>query len=413
MILVRQSYLVIASVAAVAFFVAGAGAGLVGPVFAGLIRDLGWSNGQTSSLATGYTIGFLVIAPALGVVLDKVGARITMIFGTLATSTGLIVASISHGWAPMVAGFTLAGIGFSASFLLPSAVVVAEWMPQRKNLGMGIIIGSMSVGAAALAPVVGWCSGKYGWRPSLQGVAAIIMLLAPLIWLIVRAPPIAASPGRRPVRAKVDLHAVAKDLLSPVYILTALGSTFAFLGLGCVQFHVISVLLKAGYRADFANLAFSGTWLLSALGAYVLGGIADRLGTVRILAAALATGALGTLALLCAADKHVGIACVTMFVVLWGASSNCISQITPVILVERFGTEHLGTLVGVEFGISGVVGAFAPLTTGLIYDKFGDYRLAIGLSAVATVIASVLIMSINARRSAGRNDVSPKSAAVL
>jgi MFS family permease len=349
----------------------------------------------------------MVIAPALGVVLDKVGACVTMIIGTLATSAGILLVSISREWVPMLAGFTLAGIGFSASFLLPSAVVVAEWMPERKNLGMGIIIGSMSVGAAALAPAIGWCSGKYGWGPSLQGVAAVIMLLAPLVWLTLRTPPIATS-AVGDGRAKMNLRGAARDLLSTVYILTASGSIFAFLGLGCVQFHVISVLLNAGYTSDFANLAFGGTWLLSALGAYLLGAIADRWGTVRTLAAVLATGALGTLALLYAGDKHIGIACVTMFVVLWGASANCVSQLTPVILVEQFGSEHLGTLIGVEFGISGIVGALAPLTTGLIFDKFGDYRFAIGLSAVATSIASVLIISINAQLNVGLDDVSQK-----
>jgi len=401
----QQRNLVLGSVAGVAFVVAGGSAGLVGPVFSVLMKELGWSASQISTLATGYTVGLMVLAPALGVVLDKVGPCTMMTFGIVATSAATLLAGLSSGWTAMAVAFMLAGIGFSASFLLPSPLVVARWMPQRRNLGMGVVMGAMSVGAATLAPLIGWCTGKYGWRPSLYGVAAVIILLVVPVRLTMRISIAGSIPRRGGTEARVQLRAALRDLVSPVYILTVLGSTFAFVGLGCVQFHVISILMRAGYAANFAALAFGGTWLLCAVGAYVLGSVADRFGTVKSLSLALVVGALGTVCLLYVADARVGSVCVAMFVTLWGASSNCVSQLTPVILLERFGSEHLGALVGIEFGISGVVGATAPLATGLLYDNFGDYRLAIGLSGTSTLIASALIALINMRQFSHRNGI--------
>jgi MFS family permease len=347
----------------------------------------------------------MVLAPVVGLLLDKVGACSMMTAGILVTSTGILLAAFSYGSTSMLVAFTLAGVGFGASFLLPSALVVAEWMPQRRSWGMGVVMGAMSFGAAALSPLIGWCAENYGWRLSLDGVAAIISVLVFPVRLTLRATPPEAFAKRHAVRNKVDRRAAIRDISSPIYLVTALGCMFAFVGLGCVQFHVISILLKAGYTSNSAALAFGGTWLLCALGAYALGIVGDRFGAVKSLSVALGAGALGTLSLLYVADSRVGVAFVAIFVMLWGASSNCVSQLTPVILLERFGSEHLGTLVGIEFGVSGLVGAAAPLATGVLYDKFGDYRLAIYLSATATAIASILIWLIDLRQFGSRNDL--------
>jgi MFS family permease len=173
------------------------------------------------------------------------------------------------------------------------------------------------------------------------------------------------------------------------------------------------MLSQAGYGADFANLAFGGTWLFATVGAYALGGIADRFGVVRVFSMALFAGALGTLMLLFAANRHIGLACVAMFVVLWGGSSNCLSQFMPVILVERFGNERLGTLLGVALGASGIVGPIAPLITGLMYDRFGDYRVAIYFSAIAAFIASGLIITISTRRLGKLDELPQRNSAAV
>lgn len=395
--------MVLTTTAGVAFFVAGGSAGLVGPVFSMLMKELGWSSTHTATLATGYTVGLMVLAPAVGLLLDKVGACAMMTAGILLTSTAALMAGLSYGWTSMLVAFSLAGLGFGSSFLLPGALVVAEWMPERRNWGLGVVMGAMSVGAAALSPLIGWCAGKYGWRPSLQVLSAMIVLLVIPVRRTLRPSPSGSSDKRNTVPTKLDLRVAMRDLLSPVYLVTALGSMFAFIGLGCVQFHVIGILLRAGYTPNFAALAFGGTWLLCALGAYALGVVGDRFGTVKSLTVALGAGALGTLSLLCAANARLGLIFVGAFVILWGGSSNCVTQLTPVIFLERFGSRHLGTLVGVQFGVSGLVGAMAPLVTGVIYDKFGDYRFAIYLSATATVIASVLIWLINLRHMGSRN----------
>jgi hypothetical protein len=73
--------------------------------------------------------------------------------------------------------------------------------------------------------------------------------------------------------------------------------------------------------------------------------------------------------------------------------------LAPVIFVERCGAKNLGTLLGVYSTIVGIVSAPTPVVTGLLYDKFGDCRLAV-VSASATFIGFALILLIGARKAA-------------
>jgi MFS family permease len=162
-----------------------------------------------------------------------------------------------------------------------------------------------------------------------------------------------------------------------------------------IYYHVVSVLLKAGYSAYLAGLVFGASWLLSALGSLVLGVVADRLGAKPILAEGMLACGLGTLLLLGAGETSVGGVCVGTFAILWETSANSASQFLPVILAARFGSQNLGALIGVQSAIAWIAGAGAPIVTGLLYDRSGNYRLAIYLSASATFVAFVLVLLID------------------
>jgi MFS family permease len=407
----RDKWSVVTSVATVGFVIAGTCAGVIGAISGPLMQEMGWSNGRTSSLATGYTLGSLLSTPAVGAALDRLGARAVMSCGALVTSLGFLLATYSRSWTSMLIAFTSVGIGLSASFYLPGAVVVANWMKTQRSLGMGIVMGVMSAGAAIFAPITSWSTEKYGWRLTLDGIAVLIAVMLPLIWMFVRTYPFGEAPSENAPSEGLDRLSVRRDLVSPVFLLATASGVLFSVGMAGIYFHVVPLLIKAGYSAYWAGLAFGGTWLLSGAGSLVLGVTADHFGAKQVLAAALLSGALGTLFLLAAGTGATGVASILVFVLLWGASANSFGQLAPVILAERFGSTHLGTLIGVQFAISGSAAAAAPVATGLLYDRFGDYRAAILLSASASLMSVVLILLLNGRQRKGRSVVEEKSEA--
>jgi MFS family permease len=394
----RARWLIVLTLGAVGFVVSGAGSAIA-LLITPLMAEFGWPNGLASTIGGAFSIGALIAAPVVGVAVDAVGSKLVMTLGALAAAAGFLLASRSHAWVPIVIAFALVGGGCGASFYLPSAVVVTNWMPAQRSLGIGIVLFGASVGAAAFSSLTGWWIEAYGWRVALSITATLIAATLPVIVLIVRNPPAQEVTLERIQSAKAKKHAFKMEhLASATFILAIVGAAFAAIGMGAIYFHAVPVLIKAGYTAHLAGLLFGGTWLLSAVGSIALGALADRVGAKPALAAALLAGSLGTALLMGAGETGSGVACVWAFIFLWGATANAYGQLIPVVFAERLGLESLGTLMGLELASAGIAGAAAPVVTGLLYDRSGDYRLGILLSAFATFLAACVVLLIAGRR---------------
>jgi MFS family permease len=394
----RARWLIVSTLGAVGFVVSGAGSAIA-LLITPLMTEFGWPNSLASTIGGAFSIGALLAAPAVGVAVDAVGSKLVLTLGALAASIGFLLASRSHAWYSMVIAFALVGGGCGASFYLPSTVVVTNWMPRQKSLGIGIVLFGASIGAAAFSSLTGWWIEVYGWRVALSITAALIAVTLPVILLIVRNRPAQEVRLGCTLPEKSGKHPFKMDqLTSPTFILAIVGAALAAIGMGAIYFHAVPVLIKAGYSAHLAGLLFGGTWLLSAVGSVALGALADRIGAKATLAAALLVGSLGTALLVGAGSAGYGVAYAWAFVFLWGTTANAYGQLVPVVFAERLGVERLGTLMGLELASAGVAGAAAPVLTGLLYDQSGDYRLGILLSALATFLAACVVLLITGRR---------------
>jgi MFS family permease len=383
----------VTAVGTVCFVVAGSGAAIVGPVFGPMRAELGWSDALTSSLASAYTLAYLLSTPVIGLAIDRYGARQVMAVGIVWAAAGLLWASGAHSWRNMVAAFALAGVGINASFYLPSATLITQWIDRNTALAMGIVMGTMSAGSTLFSMLIGGYVEHYGWRSTMQGFAALIALMLIVIGAGIRARPARGSkrPTTVPAPATAKIRSAGHDLLSPAFLITLASWVLFSFGMQGIYFHVVPLLAAAGYSASLAGTAYGGTWLLSAVGSLALGVIADRFGARRTLAGALLCCCLGTLVLLGASQSTLGIVSVAAFVLLWGGSVNCFGQLAPVLFAQRGAASHLGALISVPFAAAGVSGAVAPVITGLIHDRSGSYHWAIGLSAVAILLAFLLV----------------------
>jgi MFS family permease len=164
------------------------------------------------------------------------------------------------------------------------------------------------------------------------------------------------------------------------------------IGINGLLFHIVSLLVKAHYSVRSAGLVLGCINVTAGIGSVAFGAGADRFGIPRILPAALLCGAIGALTLL-GIESRYGAIWVTTFVLLWGAIHNVYGQAVPTIIGERFGTRKLGTLMGLVFAIAGGTGAAAPIVTGFLYDRFGNYEAAIVFSALA-LLGSCLFISL-------------------
>ena len=397
-----RRWMLVGSLSVCGFLLGGGCIAILGPIFGPMMRELGWSNTRIATLATSYTIGNLASNPVVGAALDRFGARVVLLLGAASVAVGLTCASQSHSWMLLAACFALIGVGMTG-VSLPSAFVITQSLPTQKGLGMGIFMGALSVGAAVALTVVSAWLNAVGWRHVMLRLAVINAALLPMIWLCVRtqeertAVQAAATATTRDSRSEV-----LGLLLSLPFLIAALSSALFTVGMLGIYYDVVDLLVKAGYSQRSAAVVFGSTWLVSGAGSLVFGLLADRFGPVRVLVGVVFACACGTLCLFGTPHPRYGVVCLVAFVVLWGSTGNGFTQLIPAVFVERFGPNHLGTLLGAQFAIAGVAGALAPLTTGLLVDSSGDYHVAIALSASATFVSAALAFLLGFSRFAPR-----------
>lgn len=390
--LTRSDWLTIATLSAAFFVVVGVCAVAIGLLMTPLMSEFHWQNSTTSSLATVFSLAALLASPLAGLVIDKFGERLALVSGVAATGAGFLGVGVSHALSAFYASFTLIGIGYGAAFFLAAQALVAKRMGEQKNFAMGVVFGAGAVGAAFFSTAIAWSLAHFGWRLTAYSGAALMMATLPFLLGFIREDtplPTGGEDNAAPAQRTTPW----KLVLAPFFLVMTLATAFASFGMGGINFHVVPILLNAGYKPGLASAAFGSSWILSGVGSLIAGTVATKYGAGRVFAVSLLIGAVGTCLLMFVANANIGGLSLWLFVVFWGLTANALNQFVPVIFMEEFGPEHLAGLVGIQSALMGLVSSFAPTATGALYDLFAGYQAAIIASTITTLLGCVLVFA--------------------
>jgi predicted MFS family arabinose efflux permease len=390
------------------FVLVGVCAIAVGLLMDPVMSEFHWSNASTSAMATVYSLACMLSGPVVGVLIDRIGSKLVMVAGVVLVAAGFLALSLCHRLGEFYAAFAVIGVGYGGAFFLGSSTLIAK-LGAQKNVGMGIWMFAGSTGAAFFSFAVARTLNSYGWRATTLAAALLVAGTVPVI--------LVAIPRHRPERAAASTHVrpVAipwRLFLAPAFLLLSAASALAAFGMNAVYFHAVPILLKNGFSGQSAGAIFGASWIVSAVGSLVLGMMSDRLGTANVLKGSFLCGALGTLALLATPSVELGMVAALAFIVLWGVTANAGNQFLPILFVEQFGPVHLGVLVGVQGALMGLVGSFAPLVTGALYDRYATYVTAICASVATTLLAAGLVAFLRRPDAARLADAAAARAAI-
>jgi len=379
------------ALAATGFLLVGVCAVAVGLLHDPLIAEFHWNNAAASGLATVYSLAALLSGPVAGVLIDHFGSKRVMTVGIALVVLGFFGMSLCSSLGSFYAAFLAIGVGYGGAFYLASTKIIATRMGAQKNIGMGIWMFAGSIGAALFSVAVDWSIRGHGWRWTCAAAALLMMVAIAVTLLFI--PPDPTSPPAAVISVDEMRRAPSmKLLLSPEFLVMTVASAFAAFGMSAIYFHTVPIFVRAGFTDKSASSILGASWILSALGSLASGALSDRMGTRRVLAGSLLLGSIGTFALLLPSHALFGVVAVFSFIVLWGATANAINQFLPLLLMEYYGPVHLAALVGVQGALMGVVGSFAPVITGFLYDRYSSYSVSIMAGGGTTLIALILVV---------------------
>ncbi|MDY6838930.1 MAG: MFS transporter [Thermodesulfobacteriota bacterium] len=154
-----------------------------------MMSDLKAGGALLGLLGSAYFYPYALMQLPAGLLSDSWGPRktITLFFTVAFAGSMLLGLAPSLFWA--IIGRTLVGLGVSMLFV-PTMKVLAEWFRVKEFATMTAILMAMGgVGSLSAAAPLALLSTSIGWRFSFVAVGVMTLLLAILVWLLVRDRP--------------------------------------------------------------------------------------------------------------------------------------------------------------------------------------------------------------------------------
>ncbi|MCX4164849.1 MULTISPECIES: MFS transporter [Paraburkholderia] len=153
-----------------------------------LKHALNFSTQQYSYIVGAFQVGYTIMQPVCGIVVDLIGLRLGFaLFAALWSATG-VLHGFATGWMSLGAMRGMLGL-FEAAAIPSGMKAVAEWFPDReKSVAVGYFNAGTSLGALLAPPLVVFLSLRYGWQSAFIVTGALGFVWAALWYAVYRSP---------------------------------------------------------------------------------------------------------------------------------------------------------------------------------------------------------------------------------
>ena len=359
--------------------------------------EFGWSYTEAYLLATAkFLIGALA-ALGMGILIDRVGGRWTVLVG--AAAGGLAMATFL--FATNLPVYYLAGglMGFSASSIVAAMkLIVARLFAVNQGLAMGIVLTATSFGQVVMPQVWPRLLESYNWREILAMLSLGPILIAVPAWLIFMATnqrmrEIISEPTALTSNRSVWQH----------FRLISKERAFWMIAIGIFLVSAVDQALMQNY-VDFlrddrgmdlrTTVAWSGSLLgiIAILSKVGSGWIFDRF-SIRGIAAFWAMLGLSIFLGLPVA----GFSTLLLFVVVRGVAHGGLIVDVPVLTKHFFGMERIGTTMGIMALCVNLGYAAGPPIMAMFADRFGNFTVGMIVYGLVALVGTALLLPIKPR----------------
>ena len=335
----------------------------------------------TSALFSIVSLVFYLGGSVTGPLSDRFGPRIMVGAGAVLMGGGLVAMGfVDHLWVGYIAYGVGVGAGTAFAYI-PTLAIVGGWFVKRRNTALGLAAAGTGCGMLIVPPLAAALIDCCGWRYAsvLLGVGCSSLLTA--CAAIVLRPPSASARSPRPLSRVIRSADFIMLYASWVLATTALFVPFVFLPAFALEH-------GAGPVAASALLSVFGG--VSVIGRAGIGFLSDKIGSIRLFKiSVLLMGASYALWLTSASYGSL-----LTFAIVLGLAYGVRIALMPSVLIEIFGLQNLGAILGTFFTASGISAILGPLFAGLIVDHSGSYLWVIVFALLMGTLGFVAIIPL-------------------
>jgi MFS family permease len=323
----------------------------------------------------------------MGWLADRIGIRSTVMIGASMIAGGLALSSLGVVWALYIGHGLMVGLLGNGGVYPPLLVYVSRWFERRRGAAIALISSGQYVAGVLWPSFFERGMALIGWQTLMLCYAALVLVLVLPATLLLKPPPLAAS-LTRPLRTGPSQgNRIAGMRPNAVQALICLAGFCCCVPMAVPQAHIVAFCGDIGITPTRSAAMLSVMLAAAFLARQAWGALADRIGGLRTVMVGSSCQAIAIACFLLTQDEA------GLFVVsaAFGLGFSGIIPSYSVAIREHFPSAEASWRIPLTLftAMSGM--AFGSWFAGALYDHFGYYAPAFGISVVFNAINLMIV----------------------
>ena len=359
-------------------------------------REFAWTYTQVSLASSLRGLEMGIMAPIVGILVDRFGPRKITFLGVVFISSGLLLLSNIQSLSMFYGAILILAFGAGGCTSVVTMTAVASWFHKRIGLALGITVSGFGA-SGLLIPVIVWMTGHFGWRMTLVLLAIGMLVVGlPAGYLIRRKSEkndIMHDSYLPDSYEKPDISFLDILKLKPFWYINIMEAS-RMMAVAAISTHVMPYLTHLGFDRSFAGKIAAMIPIISIVGRFGLGWLSDFTNKRYVQMINFLLLAIGLFAF-CLFDSFWAM---LIFLCTFPIGHGGSMVLRGSLLYDFFGTASFGKLMGIVLGSSSIGGIIGPTVAGWIFDKTGSYVPAWILMGSIMGITIILVSRLRSSR---------------
>lgn len=257
----------------------------VSPIMPVLMDAFGLNMASAGMLMSVFAItGFILAFPA-GLILQRLGLKVTGLIAMASLIIGSIVGAFSTSSGLMMTSRLIEGVGMGLIAVVGPAAI-AMWFPaEARGTPMGIWATWVPVGSVLMYILAPFLATRFGWQSVWWFSAAFSLLAFVLVWIFMKMPPAMSEAGPEgggpPSGEAVNMK---KALSNPsIWFLAASFGLFNLALIAVSTFYPTFLSTVREYSMSSASFATSIIMIVVIFSAPLAGIVSDKIGSRKVM----------------------------------------------------------------------------------------------------------------------------------
>ncbi len=363
-----------------------------------MTAEFGWSRVQISAGPSVAGLIIIPLAPFVGAMVDRWGARYIVLAGAILTALAIAGFGLANGsyaqWMLLWALFAL------ASVLLKTTVwttAISSNFDAGRSLALAVVLSGTALSTSLAPPLSRWLTDLVGWRYAWLllgcGWGIPVLALCAAFMFDARHRPSRPQDLINPDAPRRQLPGLTlrQATRSRPILRIGLATLITLLLSSALVVHKVPLLEDAGVSRTAAGYLASLSGIAGIIGSLTAGWLMQRFDAGWV---AGLTNIIAAFALIFLLEPFRTPTLIVVAMVVVGYAGGTKLQICAYLTSLYAGMRNYGTIFGVMGSIIAVSGAIGPLIGGLAYDYGGSYDLLIIIGIPASLVSAILIIGL-------------------